>query len=346
MKTLFDICKTTFLIIGAIIGVGFITGAELVGFFGVENFFSNVILATVFLALALAFSFSRFTGKNGIKVLTNGNKFYRASILFSSLIFSASMLAGIDSLLNTVIDLKSFQIGSIVAIILISIFSKFGVNGMEKLNLFLMPIVIITVNILIFTRQEIVVEKLKSVTFGGGIKALLYVFMNVFISIPIMVETVKNKSKKSLFVVSVLVAFVIGTEAFIILSAIKNSTINMNGDMPLYVALFSGNFSCVYFISMLACGLTSAFSAYYPLYVYAKEKSNVFGLTVCALLTVIVAKMGLSGIVSYAYPIVGGLGVLFFIKCISIKSKTYADNNSNCLKNGGSICQKRKRIKL
>ena len=345
MKTLFNILRTVFLTTGAIIGAGFITGAELVNFFGAENFLIPLIFATIITALVLIVVFctlkNRLNQKKSIENLMGGKTFYRLSICFSSLVFSASMLAGIDALLNTVFNLASFQVGSILAIILISVFSKFGVKGLEKLNLILMPLIILVVNALIFTKNQSDFSKTIQVSFSGGIKAILYVLMNVFICIPVMQETAKNKSKKALIIASIITAIIIGLEAFIILSAIKKSSESVNLDMPLYFALFKGNFSSVYFLSMITCALTSAFSAYYPLYVYAKEKAGVFGLVVCALITLTVAKLGLSGIVHYAYPIVGGLGALFFIKCLfCIKNKTYADNKAIRLNSGVKYVKK------
>jgi uncharacterized membrane protein YkvI len=346
VKPLFNILRTVFLITGTIIGAGFITGAELISFFGANNFLTPVIMATFFIGLVLAVIFCSLknaeNSTDGVGKLTHG-KFYRTATCFSSLVFSASTLAGIDALLNTVVNLGGFQVGSIVVITLVSVFSKHGVKGMEKLNFFLMPIIIIALNLLIFSKQSINLSNLEKTTVKGGAKSLLYVFINVFISIPVMSETLQNKSKKALVTISFVVGIIIGLQALIILVAVKNSGINAYTDMPLYYALYNGEFSAIYFTSMLTCALTSAFTTYYPLYQYSKKKANGFGLGVCALLTLIFSKLGLEKIVSYAYPIVGSFGVLFLLKSLgSIKRKTYADNNSNYLNQGGIMSRKKK----
>ena len=60
MKTLFNVLSTVFLMLGAIIGAGFISGAELVGFFGTENFVVLAIVSTVLTAITLSFIFFVF----------------------------------------------------------------------------------------------------------------------------------------------------------------------------------------------------------------------------------------------------------------------------------------------
>ena len=335
---------------GTIIGAGFITGAELIGFFGTENFSVSVVIATILTAVVLLVVLKVLKNhKNeqyGVEKLLGGTKLYRISTCFASLVFTASMLAGIDALFNTVIDFGAFQFCSLIVITVISAFSKFGVKGLEKLNLFLMPLIIIAVNFLIFTKRGISVNAPSGIKLGNALKVTLYVFMNTFIAIPVMRETVKNKSKKTLIISSVAVSIIIGFEAYTILSAIKNSGTNLSAEMPLYSALIKGGFSLTFFTSIFFCSLTSAFSAYYPLYTYAREKGKTFGIIVSAIFTVAVSKLGLNGIVQYAYPIVGGLGALFFVRCLfSIKNKTNADNNSIHLKCGGYYVKKKKEQK-
>jgi uncharacterized membrane protein YkvI len=198
---------------------------------------------------------------------------------------------------------------------------------------------------LIIKNQKHSLSKAETFTFDGITKVGLYVFMNLFVSVPIMRETVKNKSNKSLLLVSIILAVIIGLQAYIILTAIKNSNANMNVSMPLYSAIFNGKFSYVYFSLMLTCSLTSVFSAYYPLYAFASKKGGGFAKSVCAIITVIVAKLGLSNIIRFAYPVVGGFGALFFFKCFCrIKDKSYADNNRIKLKRE-KIMSKRKKNK-
>jgi uncharacterized membrane protein YkvI len=350
VKTFFTILKTSFLIAGTIIGAGYISGAELIGFFGRENFLLPLLFATFLTAVVfiVAFSASKKLGreKKGLEDIFGSQKLYKASTCITSLIFTASMLAGVDAMLNSVFYLGAFQFGSIIVVILISIFSKYGVKGMERINLILMPLIIITINALIFSTQKISFTQPIKTSFGGITKGALYVFMNAFVCLPVMRETAENKSKKTLFAVSVIVAIIVGVQALIILTAINNSGVNAKVDMPLYIALFNGGFNGLYFLSMVFCAITSAFSAYYPLYTYAKGKFNGFGVVVSAILTLILAKMGLDQIVRYAYPVVGGFGVLFFIRCCGcIKAKTYAYNKVRLLTTGDNYVKKEKEQK-
>ena len=100
------------------------------------------------------------------------------------------------------------------------------------------------------------------------------------------------------------------------------------------------------FFSMLSCATTSAFSAYYPLYLFCKEKHNDFSLLFFGVITLMISKIGIEKIVRYAYPIVGAFGGITFVNSIiGIKNKTNADNNFIHLKNRGLICLKERKIK-
>jgi uncharacterized membrane protein YkvI len=136
VKTLFNILQTIFLLVGTIIGAGFITGAELVEFFGSKNFIVPLIFATILMAVALVIVFKKLkscqSNSYNVENLFGGRKGYALATCFTSLIFSASMLAGIDTLLNTIVDLKSFQIGSAESTV--SLKSKKNPIGKRCLN--------------------------------------------------------------------------------------------------------------------------------------------------------------------------------------------------------------------
>lgn len=350
MKTLNDFFNIVFLITGTIIGAGFITGAELIVFFGTENFLLSVIITTILIAVVLLITFKTIKRKendeHALKRLLGGNRFYNVSTCFTSLVFTSSMLAGIDALFNTVTNLGGFQIASLIVIFLISLFSKFGAKGIEKLNFVLMPLIIFAVNFLIIVKGKKLVCSAIALSPSSITKAFLYVYINIFVALPIMKETSKNKSIKTLTIASIVVALVVGAQAYIILSVVAEGGGKLSVDMPLYFALFNGCFSLIFFLAIIFACLTSAFSAYYPLYCFAKKKGGNFGVAIVSLVTVVISKLGLNKLISIAYPIIGGLGVLFFVRCLtSIKRNDIADNKANQIYNRGKIMSKKKKSK-
>ena len=350
MKTLFNVLSTVFLMLGAIIGAGFVSGAELVSFFGAENFLSPVIIATVLTSLVfcLIFSVVKFydSKKLCVENLLGGKKIYSICTCFSSYIFTASMLAGMDALWNSLKVLNGAPVFSLPCIALISVFSKYGVKGLERLNLILMPLVLIIVNVLIFSRQNLEFCPFSIPTLNQTVNAGLYVFMNTFISIPVMRACANNKSKKSLCISSIIVAIVVGTQMLIILCVISKNIILCKTDMPLFDVINSGGFSVLFFACLLIGSLTSAFSAYYPAYCFAKRKGGGFGVVFSAVLVLILSRLGLGVIVKYLYPLIGGLGVLFVVRSlVGIKNSVNADNKHNHFSYGGNYVKKEKEQK-
>ena len=332
--------------LGAIIGAGFISGAELVGFFGTENFVVLAIVSTVLTAITLSFIFFVFKKNENnpqtVENLFGEKKFYEFSTCFASYVFTASMLAGLDSLWNSLGVLYGAPVFSVLAMLLISVFSRYDIKGLEKLNLVLMPIVLIVVNFLIFTNLSLNFETNYTVSIGQTMNVFLYVFMNAFISLPVMRASAKGKNRKCLFIASIIVSLIIGVEMLLILSAVKGANVN-NADMPLFVAINKKGFSYLFFISLFIGTFTSAFSAYYTAYVSSKSKGGSFGTVLSAIFTLILSRLGLHHIVKYLYPIIGGLGALFVIKSlVGIKKQSYADNKRNHKNFGGKHVKKEK----
>ncbi len=348
VKTFFNVLSTVFLMLGAVIGAGFISGAELLNFFGTENFLSSVIIAIFLTAVVFCLVFRAFKRfektEDGVEKLLGGKTVYSFFTCFSSYVFTASMLAGLDELWNSLNLLNGVPVFSIITIILISIFSQYGVKGLERLNLFLMPAVLIIVNVLIFSKHNLDLTAIKKPLLTQTIKSMLYVFMNTFICMPVMRECAKNKGKKSLILSSIIVALIVGAQSLIILCAIKGSSVLNRTHMPLFDLMNKGGFSIPFFLCLLVGTLTSAFSAYYPAYAFAKNKGKKFGVIVSAVLTLTLSRLGLNLIVKYLYPLIGGLGALFVIRSlIGIKKKTNADNKRNHLFYGGYYVKKEKK---
>jgi hypothetical protein len=161
-----------------------------------------------------------------------------------------------------------------------------------------------------------------------------------------MIESSKNKNIKTLIASAISVAILIGVQLIIILGALRGTNY-LGESMPLLVALNTGGFSATYFFSLLFGTVSSAFSAYYPVYEFAKKKGGRFGTAVSGMGVMIISRLGLESIVKYLYPLVALFGVLYFISLIcSIKFNVNADNKNTQNTKRRTICQKRKRTKI
>lgn len=341
--------------VGSIIGAGFISGRELVSFFGTENYV--VALAFSFLIFTFCFLIIFYLGKtNGGLYGINKNVVKRpfiinVAVLVSSFISVCGIFAGVDALFSANVLGTGLPVFSFFVIVLVSFTSARGIKGVERASLIIIPITIITVLIAMFINGKFYDENF--VFRGGGIiNANLYCFMNCFINLPAIADVAVKKRKSVLTAAAVISSLVLTTTAYLILSTVKNSG-TINDDMPLYGAL-KNRFAGVFFCATFAALITSAISAYYPLYFFAKNKKGKKGVVFLAVVCFVFSRLGLKNIVNYAYPIIGIFGGIYMALCLryvinkKIRYKKIATGDNNFIPNNSEerLWQKRKREKL
>ncbi len=321
--------STSFLTLGAIIGAGFISGAELIAFFGINGYLLSVILFSiifliVIIALFITFKSKKYELKNNAWDSSQESFGFRGAV---SVVFTASMLAGLNDLSKELNIVSKFPLFSMILIVLITVFSKRGIKGIERFNLIAMPIVILAVNLVVFSSKKISVDTGLDITFNKVKNCVLYTFMNVYICIPAMRDCVAAKSKKSLIISSFFSTAILLFEMLLIISAIRLSGGNNVSGLPIFSVAKSGIKRTVIIFSILICTLTSAFISYYPAYKTASKKSGKFGTLILAILTLSISFIGLNNIVKFIYPIIGGAGIVSAVKILlGIKNSDYADN--------------------
>ncbi len=321
MKGFFEVLSIVFVTVGSVIGAGFISGRELVGFFGTENYFVPLLIMAVLLCFSLAVLFS--LGRRYVTLRTlNGNIFTKSggfdlAVYISSFISVSGLLAVLDQLWLGLGVLPKIPVLSIVTIIALSIVSRYGIKGVESVSLFLVPIIIIAVNTLIFINGKATFSFDGQVNLFSSMKSILYVAMNCFINLPAIVEVAGGKSKKSVCISAVLVSVLLFLQSLLILNTVTNAGGAVaQSAMPLYNALRQGKYAGVYSLCVLSAVISSVVSAYYPLYSVAKEKGGNYGVLVLGIGAFFFSRLGLKNIVDYVYPIVGAFGTLYLIKCI------------------------------
>ena len=132
--------------VGASIGAGFLSGAELVRFFSSEFFLPAVIISSVlFFFLSLLFlSYGRKYGgyEESIAQLfrRRGTPFAKAFLFVAAFVPVSGMLAGLDALLP-----EYAPLASAVGLVFVLLFLRRGVSGITILNTVLVPVLLIIV---------------------------------------------------------------------------------------------------------------------------------------------------------------------------------------------------------
>ncbi len=336
MKTLVEILGTVFLTVGSVVGAGFISGRELISFFGADNFAVYLLLsgALFLICFYLVFRCSRkyaclneFNGK-----LLKNPKLFDVAVKISCFISSAVMLSAIDEFTKPISPF-GFPIYSILTLIALTFLAKYGVKGAKITSLFIMPIVVIGVNVIIALNGDLSFPSLTSVTTKNLGKTLLYVSLNVFMNLPSLVDGARGKSKKSLLIIATLSAIILCVQGGLILGTINGVIGAENYPLPLLASVGNGN-KTVFSTLCLTAIFTSLSTAYYPLGSFAESKSKRFGKLTLALACFLTARLGVKNIIDYAYPVIGGFGVVYIFYCVIfiVKQKRY--KNCKVAKNG------------
>ena len=316
--------KLAFIIIGSVVGAGFITGRELIRFFGSTNFIPSVYIACILLFFFsyLLMDIGRHYGtlkEANNKIFKNNSKYVAGITYFCLLIITAGMLAGIDTLLNSTFGLPSYlPIFSIPCLILANIISSKGLDGIAKISVILVPLLIIFILYFLLGRKNFSYDfNEKYCAFNSLIMAVLYSSMNMFLAAPILIETgnrFKTGLKKGALIASISVFICI----VLILSAICYEGSNaIIAEMPmLYITGYSGNLAKIFILMVLFAMFTSLVSSYYPLYnSFKNERKKHYKRLIISIVAFIISRFGLSGIVMYFYPILGTFGIIYLLIC-------------------------------
>lgn len=263
MKRLFGILKTVFLLCGAVIGAGFLGGAELAEFFGAAGYAPFLALSGALFFIGFFVVFLREKRKSELPVSEKEESLTVKAFFAAELIFSSAMLAGVNEIfLEAGAGVLSYVLT--FALFTISCFCvKKGKRGAEILSASVMPIALVAVNIFLvlflaeareinmFGNGDGAVGNVfgaASATGGAGItsitggvtavtakaeqsfsvwrgilKAVLFSSLNVFITAPAVTETVKNKSVSGLTVAAAIFSVIVSAEAFLILRTIERA---------------------------------------------------------------------------------------------------------------------------
>lgn len=323
MKFFYQTLSVISVTVGSIVGAGFISGRELVSFFGTESFILPLSISFIILSGCLLLLFGLGKNSNGLielnSKLLKSPKPFNVAVLISSFISVCGIFAGLDGVYTLSIGQIKFPILSISVLVLVSFTSAYGIKGVERVSLILIPLVIVAVFFMVFRSGSF---DYGNSFIGGGISifnTFLYCFMNCFINLPAIIDVAKGKGKTALIISAIISSLLLSVMAMFILASISFGKTE-NAQMPLYEAVggvYAGLFAGV----LLSALITSALSAYYPLYSFAKKKLREKGIIIMAVCCFIFSRLGLKNIVNYAYPIIGVFGGVYLAICLVYKIK-------------------------
>jgi len=326
-----------FLILGAIIGVGFASGKEICVFF--FDFGSASMLGLIAFGLLYVYLFI-VVGHIGKKLALNSYdkfnqmifgrlcKFTNVVMLINFTITSAGMLAGADYLFQTFFDV-GYKIPSLTLTIICLFLLLGGIAKIKAMANVIVPLML----------AVIVINSIKNttpinVTFDiskqSGAMAIYYGLLfgvnNFVAAFPMLFET-KLKNKGKLFVILTICLV-------ILLNIVVLASNTFQTDMPMFE--LSKNVSIwfyyVYFTTLImALFSTLVICSYNATQILSKGKKSIFIILFVVLFNLLLSNLGYTFIVQYLYVVSGiisGVYVVALVIFMTTKLIQY-----NCFKN-------------
>ena len=312
-KRNFGVFATTMSIVGAIIGAGFASGAEIVSFFGKSGWLVvgvGAVMFALFFVEIFLFLNCNTNGSNDFgKMLLGGRgKIFDYVLLFCHFCVLSGMIAGARSLcILAGMDWLFLVLFCVVGILLF-----FGFGSVVKINAFLLPLLCIFLIVLpsiVIAKHGIYLSfpKAKMVP-RIFLNLLLYVSMNSLIASPILLKiSGEIKHKKTCAFVSSAVVCALFLIVFFALSSLKTKS-----DLPFFDLCknygFWAKLICVVFL--LVATLSTLVSCGMALVDVIKTKNRAVAVLVVFISASFASLIGFSNIVLYVYPFMGILGAL------------------------------------
>lgn len=324
-----NIFKITFVILGSIIGAGFISGQEINLFFNKHG--SSGIIGIIFSGIIMGLIIRKTCLMIKEKNINNYQEFINETIPIKNkyikliinnlitiflLISFFIMCSAFNSYFNQEFNIPIFLIGIINFILCYFIF-KNNTKLIIKINEILIPIILILILFLIF-KQNIIFNfeiinynKIINPIYSG----LIYASYNTILLIPFLITLNKliiNKKQINLFsLIFTIIIILIELIIFLLMNLLGN----IKGiQIPLiYIANSMGNiYHYIYGAVIIGAIITSAISAGYGFLknvAQTKKGYNILALTIC-FTSIFVSYFGFSNLVNLLYPIFGVLGLV------------------------------------
>lgn len=309
MKVLIKSLKLSAVIIGSIIGAGFLSGKEVAVFFSGQD--PLITCGLIFLAFFfIIFFFLRFFA------ILDENVFivFKAVLLCGNFIISAGMLSAIDGIFYLQFPVFSgIPVFSIISLLLANLVAINGKRGLEKANCFLIPVIVF---VLIIT---VAIAPNKTLISSGKVvpnKFISYCGLNLTLILPLLSRLGANEDKKVLVLSSLISALSVALGLLGIFSLISGLDARLlSSDLPILKSLEGNRALHFVYLCILIFGiLTSTFGAYYPLFNFFSNGfwGSVGKIVLCVSLFTF-SRLTFSEVVSKIYPVFGVCGFIAII---------------------------------
>ena len=327
-----NINKVIMVIIGTLIGAGFASGREIYLFFMLYGKLGQIgiIISGIFTGIIIYLVLKKVKEKhieNYSDLLENINpknkkinKYINLIVNSFLLISFYIMIAGFSAYMEQAYKFPIY-LSSIIFIVFCYVVFQKSLQGMMKINGYLVPFLLILIlylgikNIPYLIESKAVIE-IPIKQNGFLISSILYASYNSIILIPVLVTMKKYiNSQKQINLISILSAILMILLSFAIYGLLlKGQFFIENLELPLIQITqeFGKIFQYIYGFVIIVSIFTSAISAGYSFLenVSKDKKSYKRNLILMSIIGVLVSNIGFSNLVKLLYPLFGFLGIV------------------------------------
>lgn len=227
------IAGLVFLVIGTIIGSGFSSGKEIFTFFAR---FGSCAYLGIALACILFYFFIYYFLTSGAKKLKNldGNKFLSMLIVVISTVFAGSMFAGTTTCL--IGDTLKKILITILILLTCFFFTFYGISGLERFNLFLMPVTILAfLGVLFVLLSQKSTALIQTNMLAGAtslVFSIFYVLMNMSTASIVISRSGEGISTRQARISSIIIVIVLASFLIIGTHILQNNLDYATMQMP------------------------------------------------------------------------------------------------------------------
>lgn len=316
---------------------------------------SLYFLPVVFILFYYCFKmFLTIGSQNNYKNIFDVNKkidcsiFFNITVIAIFIIYASAMFSGsVEVLSSNLIEVPTF-IFHILIFTISFLVLKSGLKGLYKINVVLIPLVII---LLIIYSIYSTVNPITDVAFIPRsthayilpISIIVYVMGNILLSYFILIKAGKNLTPKQIKIVSFFATLIICFVLLIcIICLIANGAVVMDASMPfVLLTLRLGEPFPLLFMFVLLLGIiTSLFAALYTICSVFPNKEKSRTAFLCCATVLLISLFGFEKIVNYCYPIIGFFGLILIFKFIYFENNLGAKSTVLGKKNFINSCQR------
>lgn len=308
-----DICAI-FLILGSVIGAGFATGKELVVFYvryGLIGMVGIIISSVLFSIVLYKYL---MVGKNAKK-----QKMFDIIIFVCLIIISGGLIGACGEIGDRLLFFDCNVIG-IITVVIVGLLLLYDIDKLSKVCFLIVPVLILITIIICLLGVSNVDISINSFVVDNNIAASIlysisYVGINTMMVSKIIFDMKDVKNKKNVSIASSMLYGIIVLIVSMCLFLSGGDVINSN--VPIYVlACRAGDvWQYLYLVSLWFAIVSSLISTIYGIQCSFAVVSNckIIRIIISLLICYIVSLVGFENIVGVLYPIIGILGVLYYL---------------------------------